>query len=31
VQAFNVLNHMQWGDPSMNLLDPADFGALNGQ
>lgn len=31
VQAFNALNHMQWGDPSMNLLDPADFGVLGGQ
>jgi len=31
VQAFNVLNHMQWGDPSMNLQDPADFGVLGGQ
>jgi hypothetical protein len=30
-QAFNVFNHMQWGDPSLNLQDPADFGALNGQ
>jgi len=31
VQAFNVLNHMEWSDPSLNLQDPADFGALNGQ
>jgi hypothetical protein len=31
VQAFNVLNHMMWGDPSMNLQDPADFGVLSGQ
>lgn len=31
LQAFNVLNHMQWGDPSMNLQDPADFGVLSGQ
>ena len=31
VQAFNVLNHMQWGDPSMNLQDQADFGVLSGQ
>ena len=30
-QAFNILNHMQWGDPSMNLQDPADFGVLGGQ
>ncbi len=31
VQAFNVLNHMQWNDPSMNLLDQGDFGVLSGQ
>jgi hypothetical protein len=31
VQAFNVMNHMQWGDPSVNLQDPADFGVLSGQ
>ncbi len=31
VQAFNMLNHMQWGDPSMNLLDQPDFGVLGGQ
>jgi Carboxypeptidase regulatory-like domain len=31
VQAFNVLNHMQWGDPYNNLQDPGDFGALEGQ
>jgi hypothetical protein len=31
VQAFNAFNHMKWGDPSMNLLDPADFGVLSGQ
>ena len=31
VQAFNVVNHMQWGDPSMNLQDPQDFGVLSGQ
>jgi len=30
-QAFNLFNHMQWGDPSMNLQDPADFGVLSGQ
>ncbi len=30
-QAFNVLNHMEWGDPSLSLQDPADFGALEGQ
>jgi len=41
MQAFNVLNHMQWGDPSsggncpvancLNIADPADFGVLPGQ
>jgi len=31
VQAFNVMNHMQWGDPGMNLQDPANFGVLSGQ
>jgi hypothetical protein len=40
LQAFNVLNHMMWGDPSgeasgnspgLNLQDPADFGVLNAQ
>lgn len=31
VQAFNVMNHMQWNDPSLNLQDPADFGVLSGQ
>ncbi|MBV9760720.1 MAG: carboxypeptidase regulatory-like domain-containing protein [Acidobacteriaceae bacterium] len=30
-QAFNVLNHMMWSDPSMNLQNPAAFGALTGQ
>jgi hypothetical protein len=30
-QAFNVLNHMKWGDPSLNLQDPQDFGVLGGQ
>jgi hypothetical protein len=30
-QAFNVFNHMEWSDPSMNLQDPADFGALESQ
>jgi hypothetical protein len=30
-QAFNVLNHMMWGDPSVNLQDPKDFGVLSGQ
>ena len=28
-QAFNVLNHMQWNDPYMNIQDPADWGALD--
>jgi len=31
IQAFNVLNHMQWNDPSLNLLDQGDFGVLSGQ
>lgn len=39
IQAFNVLNHMQWCDPGgvsagcagLNLQDPADFGVLSGQ
>jgi hypothetical protein len=31
VQAFNVTNHMEWSDPSLNLQDPADFGALESQ
>ncbi len=30
-QAFNVLNHMQWSDPTLNLQDRLDFGALNSQ
>jgi hypothetical protein len=30
-QGFNVLNHMQWGDPYMNIQDPADWGNLYGQ
>ncbi len=30
-QAFNVLNHMEWADPTMNLQDRADWGALNSQ
>jgi hypothetical protein len=30
-QAFNVFNHMEWGDPITNLQDPADFGVLSGQ
>ena len=31
MQAFNVLNHMQWSDPGVNLQDPNNFGALEGQ
>ncbi|HTQ54789.1 MAG TPA: carboxypeptidase-like regulatory domain-containing protein [Bryobacteraceae bacterium] len=31
VQAFNVLNHMQWGDPGVNLQDPLNFGVIGGQ
>ncbi len=30
-QAFNVLNHMQWGDPGVNLQDPSNFGVVGGQ
>ncbi len=30
-QAFNVLNHMEWGDPGASLQDPANFGVLSGQ
>ena len=30
-QAFNVMNHMQWLDPGLNLQDPANFGVLGGQ
>ncbi len=30
-QAFNVFNHMEWADPTLNLQDPADFGVLSGQ
>ena len=30
-QAFNVTNHMEWGDPSTSLQNPAGFGVLNGQ
>jgi len=29
-QAFNVLNHMQWQTPFLDLQDPADFGVMNG-
>ncbi len=31
VQAFNVFNHMMYSDPFMDLQDPGDFGALEGQ
>jgi hypothetical protein len=27
-QAFNIFNHMQWYDPLLDLLDPAQFGTL---
>jgi hypothetical protein len=27
-QAFNALNHMMWGDPSLNLQSPGSFGVL---
>ncbi|HLY19469.1 MAG TPA: hypothetical protein VKR61_19715, partial [Bryobacteraceae bacterium] len=30
-QAFNLLNHMQWVDPSLAINDPGDWGALYGQ
>lgn len=30
-QAFNVFNHMMWSDPTLNLQNPAAFGALTGQ
>ncbi len=30
-QAFNLLNHMEWGDPAVNLQDPANFGVIGGQ
>ncbi len=31
VQAFNLTNHMEWGDPSVDLQNPAGFGVLNSQ
>jgi hypothetical protein len=31
VQAFNLTNHMQWSDPSLNLQNQAGFGVLGGQ
>ena len=30
-QFINAFNHMEYTDPSMNLQDPGDFGALYGQ
>jgi len=30
-QAFNALNHMQWGDPGLNLLSPNWFGVISGE
>jgi len=30
-QFLNALNHMMYGDPSMNLQDPASWGTLTGQ
>jgi hypothetical protein len=30
-QAFNVMNHMMWADPGVNLQDPNNFGVLSGQ
>jgi len=30
-QFLNGFNHMEYGDPGMNFLDPADFGTLTGQ
>ncbi len=30
-QGFNILNHMQWGDPGLNLQDPGDFGTITSQ
>jgi hypothetical protein len=31
VQMLNALNHMEYGDPGMNLMDPYDWGTLTGQ
>jgi hypothetical protein len=31
VQAFNLFNHTMFGDPSLNLQNPAAFGAITGQ
>lgn len=30
-QAFNALNHMQWGDPGLNLQNPGGFGVISGE
>ena len=30
-QFLNAFNHMEYGDPGINLLDPEDFGTLTGQ
>jgi hypothetical protein len=30
-QAFNALNHMQWGDPGLDLLNPGWFGVISGE
>jgi hypothetical protein len=30
-QAFNAFNHMQWGDPGLNLQNPAGFGVISGE
>lgn len=30
-EMFNVLNHMQWGDPGLNLQDPANFGVISNE
>jgi len=30
-QAFNALNHMQWGDPGLNLQNPGGFGVIGGE
>jgi hypothetical protein len=31
VQMLNAFNHMEYGDPFMNLQDPYDWGTLTGQ
>jgi hypothetical protein len=30
-QFLNAFNHMEWGDPGLNMEDPGDFGTLTGQ